>query len=83
MITIPYILYHIRHGIVSTTLFSHQSIEDKCFMEKKRQEIGKILRQLCEWKGVKLLNAEACPDHVHMLVEIPPNKLHGISKRKE
>lgn len=49
----------------------------------RRQEIGKILRQLCEWKGVKLLNAEACPDYVHMLVEIPPNKLHGISKRKE
>ena len=38
----------------------------------RRQEIGKILRQLCEWKGVKLLNAEACPDYVHMLVEIPP-----------
>ncbi len=27
---------------------------------------------MCEWKGVKLLNAEACPDYVHMLVEIPP-----------
>ena len=38
----------------------------------RRHEIGKILRQLCEWKGVKLLNAEVCPDHVHMLVEIPP-----------
>ena len=38
----------------------------------RRPEIGKILRQLCEWKGVKLLYAEACPDHVHMLVEIPP-----------
>ena len=38
----------------------------------RRQEIGKILRQLCEWKGVKFLNAEACPDYVHMLVEIPP-----------
>lgn len=30
------------------------------------------MRELCEWKGVKLLNAEACPDHIHMLVEIPP-----------
>lgn len=44
----------------------------KVFYGEKRAEIGKILRELCEWKGVRLLNAEACPDHVHMLVEIPP-----------
>lgn len=42
------------------------------FYGEKRAEIGKILRELCEWKGVRLLNAEACPDHVHILVEIPP-----------
>ena len=34
--------------------------------------IGKILIQLCEWKGVNILEAEVCPDHIHMLVEIPP-----------
>ena len=34
--------------------------------------MGKILRQLCEWKGVKIIEAEVCPDHVHMLVEIAP-----------
>ena len=34
--------------------------------------IGKILRQLCEWKGVNILEAEVCPDHIHMLLEIPP-----------
>ena len=34
--------------------------------------IGKILRRLCEWKGVNILEAEVCPDHIHMLVEIPP-----------
>lgn len=44
----------------------------KVFYGEKRAEIGKILRELCEWKGVRLLNAEACPDHVHILVEIPP-----------
>ena len=37
-----------------------------------KAEIGKILRQLCEWKEVKIVEAELCPDHVHMLVEIPP-----------
>ena len=35
-------------------------------------EIGKILRQLCDWKEVKIIAAELCPDHIHMLVEIPP-----------
>ena len=31
-----------------------------------------MLRQLCDWKGVTINEAEVCPDHVHMLVEIPP-----------
>ena len=30
------------------------------------------MRQLSEWKGVKIVEAEVCPDHIHMLVEIPP-----------
>ena len=37
-----------------------------------KAEIGQILRQLCEWKQIRILEAEICPDHVHMLVEIPP-----------
>ena len=44
----------------------------KVFYQEKRSEVGKILRQLCEWKGVRLLEGEVCPDHVHILVEIPP-----------
>ena len=44
----------------------------KVFFKEKRAAIGKILRQLCEWKGVNIVEAEICPDHVHMLVEIPP-----------
>ena len=40
---------------------------------KLRRDIGQILRMLCERKpGVQLLEAEACPDHIHMLLEIPP-----------
>ena len=42
------------------------------FYGEKRAEIGKILRELCEWKGVKIKEAEVCPEHIHMLVEIPP-----------
>ncbi len=44
----------------------------KVFYGQKRYEIGQILRELCKWKGVNLLEAEACPDHIHMLVEVPP-----------
>ena len=43
----------------------------KVFYGEKRAEIGKILRELCNWKKVNIINAEECPDHVHMLVEIP------------
>ncbi|WP_430640774.1 IS200/IS605 family transposase [Brevibacillus agri] len=39
---------------------------------KLRREIGKILRELCERKGVEIIEAEACVDHIHMLVSIPP-----------
>lgn len=41
-------------------------------MGQLRAEIGKILRKLCEEKKVELIEAEACPDHIHMLVSIPP-----------
>ena len=44
----------------------------KVFFGEKRREIGKILRQLCEWKKVAIVEAEVCPDHIHMLLEIPP-----------
>ena len=42
------------------------------FYEEKRMEIGAILRELCRWKGVEIIEAEVCPDHIHMLVSIPP-----------
>ena len=44
----------------------------RVFFGQKRREIGAILRQLCEWKEVNIIEAEVCPDHIHMLVEIPP-----------
>jgi len=37
-----------------------------------KRDIGMILRKLCEQKGVEIIEAEACPDHIHMLVSIPP-----------
>ena len=44
----------------------------RVFYGQKRREIGAILRQLCEWKGVRIIEAEVCVDHIHMLLEIPP-----------
>ena len=44
----------------------------KVFFGQKRKEIGAILRSLCEWKQVEIIEAEVCPDHIHMLVKIPP-----------
>lgn len=39
---------------------------------KLKREIGKIIRELCERKVVEIVEAEACLDHIHMLVSIPP-----------
>jgi len=39
---------------------------------KIKRDIGVILRQLCERKGVEIIEAEACKDYIHMLVSIPP-----------
>ena len=38
-----------------------------------KKDIGEILRKLCEQKGVEIIEAEACSDHIHMLVCIPPH----------
>ena len=43
----------------------------KVFYKDKRAVIGKTLRQLCEWKGVRIIEAETCSDHIHLFVEIP------------
>ena len=45
----------------------------RVFFGEKRREIGSILRTLCNWEGIKIIEAEVCPDHIHMLVEIPPH----------
>ena len=44
----------------------------KAFYGSNRLKIGAILRKLCSWKEVTIIEAKVCPDHVHMFVEIPP-----------
>ena len=44
----------------------------KAIYGKLRSDIGVILRQLCEYKGVEIMEAHAMSDHIHMLLRIPP-----------
>ncbi|CAM3647628.1 IS200/IS605 family transposase [Erysipelothrix anatis] len=44
----------------------------QAFYGSRRLEIGTILRELCRWKGINIIEAEVCVDHIHMLIEIPP-----------
>lgn len=44
----------------------------KIIYNQIREDVGRILRELCDRKGVEIIEAEACPDHIHMLVRIPP-----------
>ena len=39
---------------------------------KIKADIGIMLRKLCEYKGIEIIEAEACKDHIHMLVSVPP-----------
>ena len=54
------------------------------FYGEKKRALGEILRKLCEWKDVKIVETECCPDHIHMLLEIPPPnecvEFYGLSK---
>ena len=52
-------------------MYLRQNIEDKLYMENKKS-IGEIIRELCERKNVEIHEANACKDHIHMLVSIPP-----------
>ena len=44
----------------------------KLIYNQLRKDIGKIIRMLCDRKGIEIIEAELCPDHVHMLIRIPP-----------
>ncbi len=44
----------------------------KVFFGRKRKKIGEILRELCRQKGIELVEGNAMPDHIHMLLRVPP-----------
>ena len=57
-----------KYHIVFAPKYRRQEIYGKI-----KADIGAILRKLCEQKEVEIIEAQACPDHIHMLVSIPPN----------
>lgn len=60
--------WNCKYHIVFAAKYRRQEVYGKI-----KADIGKILRMLCEQKGVEIHEAEACPDHIHLLVSIPPN----------
>ena len=67
----------VNHGAHSTWRCEYHIVfapkyRRKVIYGELRADIGKILRKLCEEKKVEIIEAEACPDHIHMLVSIPP-----------
>ena len=59
--------WNCKYHIVFAPKYRRQAIYGKI-----KKDIGKILRNLCEYKGVEIIEANACKDHIHMLVSIPP-----------
>ena len=58
--------WNCKYHIVFAPKYRRQIIYGKI-----KKDIGQILRKLCEHKGVEIIEANACPDHIHMLVSIP------------
>jgi len=65
--TLAHTKWNCKYHIVFAPKYRRQIIYGKI-----KEDIGKILRKLCEYKGVEILEANACKDHIHMLVSIPP-----------
>ena len=61
--------WEFKYHIVFAVKFRRKEIYGKI-----KEDIGKILRELCGYKGVEIIEANACPDHIHMLVSIPPKQ---------
>ena len=59
--------WNCKYHIVFAPKYRRQVIYGKI-----KSDIGVILRKLCEYKGVEIIEANACKDHIHMLVSIPP-----------
>ena len=60
--------YRCQYHIVFAPKYRRQVIYGQI-----KKDVGEIIRKLCEQKGVEIIEAEACKDHIHLLVSIPPH----------
>jgi len=65
--TLSHTAWNCKYHIVFAPKYRRQIIYGKI-----KVDVGKILRMLCQRKGIEIIEAECCKDHVHMLVKIPP-----------
>ena len=63
---------HILRGIVKYHIVFAPKYRRQINYGKYKFVIGKILQTLCERKGIEIIEAQLCPDHIHMLLSIPP-----------
>ena len=65
--SLAHTMWECKYHIVFAPKYRRQMIYGKI-----KSDIGQMLRKLCEYKGIEIIEAEACKDHIHMLVSIPP-----------
>lgn len=65
--TLSHTTWNCKYHIVFAPKYRRQVIYGKI-----KADIGQILRKLCEYKGVEIIEANACANHIHMVVSIPP-----------
>jgi putative transposase len=79
--TLAHTTWECKYHIVFAAKYRRQVVYGKI-----KQDIGKMLRELCERKGIEIIEAECCKDHIHMLVRIPPkysvSEIVGYLKEK-
>jgi len=79
--SLSHTVWNCQYHIVFTPKYRRKVIYNKL-----RMDIGRYLRRLCDYQGVEIIEANACPDHIHMLVKIPPklsvSKFMGYLKGK-
>ena len=65
--TLSHVRWDCKYHIVFVTKYRHKTI-----FNKRRKQIGSIIRDLCRQKGIELLEGHAMPDHIHLCLSIPP-----------
>ena len=65
--SLAHTMWECKYHIVFAPKFRRKAIYGEL-----KKDIGKILRELCERKGIEIIEAGLCPDHIHMLLRIPP-----------